>query len=91
MPQVLQINIPKLTAAITSALMPPDAGKGVKKAVGKTAAKLANAVSGELQPIFAAMNQSIESNISIADDLTDKIEKLEAASASASAGATPGV
>jgi len=89
MPQVLQINIPKLTAAITSALMDPASAA----AVGKTASKLANAISGELQPIFTAMNQSIESNISIADDLTDKVEKLEAASSSASAagGATSGV
>lgn len=94
MPQVLQINIPKLTAAITSALMPPDVDdEGVKKAVGKTASKLANAISSEIQPIFAAMNQSIDGNVSVADDLTEKIEEIESKVATLGAGASapPGV
>ena len=39
------------------------------------------------------MNQSIDGNVSVADDLTEKIEEIEAkvATLGAGAGATPGV
>ena len=87
MPQSAKINIPKLTIAIVGALMPDIDDDDVKEKVGDVASKLANGIASQIQPILDTMNASVEANISIADDLTSKIAKLEAASGSAASGA----